>query len=103
MRVGKTTALLTGLAVHGALAGTTVDPAVLDACPGYSATNVKVQGGRLTASLKLAGKTCNVFGTDIGALALEVVYETSGFQGWWAKWYTDGVTACSESSPRQNN
>ncbi|KAJ6630222.1 glycoside hydrolase family 31 protein [Mycena sp. CBHHK59/15] len=80
MRAGGAVAvrvLLTGLAITGVLGGTTVDPAVLDACPGYTATNVNVYGGTLTASLKLAGKACNVFGTDIKTLALKVVYETS--------------------------
>jgi alpha-glucosidase len=72
--------LLGGLAIGRVLAGTTVDPAVLDACPGYTASNMKAEGGTLTASLKLAGKACNVFGTDISSLALKVVYET----GEWA-------------------
>ncbi|KAJ7118925.1 alpha-glucosidase [Mycena epipterygia] len=69
--------LLASFGIAHVLAGTTVDPAVLDACPGYTASNVKVQGGTLTASLKLAGKACNVFGTDIPSLSLEVVYETT--------------------------
>lgn len=53
-----------------------VDPALLDACPGYNATNVKVDGPTLTAKLILAGAPCNVFGNDIKALDLTVVYET---------------------------
>jgi alpha-glucosidase len=53
-----------------------VDPAVLDACPGYTATNVKVQRDGLTADLVLGGKPCNVFGNDIQKLSLSVVYET---------------------------
>ncbi|KAJ7253344.1 alpha-glucosidase [Mycena haematopus] len=69
--------LLSGLAISRVLAGTTVDPAVLDACPGYTASKVEVNGGTLTASLKLAGKACNVFGTDIPSLSLQVVYETA--------------------------
>ncbi|KAJ7494439.1 alpha-glucosidase [Mycena galericulata] len=73
----KNCLLLAGFAIGRVLGGTVVDPAVLDACPGYTATNVKVQGGTLTASLKLAGKACNVFGTDIPSLSLEVVYETT--------------------------
>jgi alpha-glucosidase len=56
--------------------GTTVDPKVLDSCPGYSATNVKNNGPRLTADLVLNGKGCNVFGADIQKLTLNVVYET---------------------------
>jgi alpha-glucosidase len=53
-----------------------VDPALLDACPGYNATNVNVDGPRLSANLVLAGKPCNVFGNDIKVLDLVVVYET---------------------------
>jgi alpha-glucosidase len=53
-----------------------VDPALLDACPGYNATNVKIDGPRLSANLVLAGKPCNVFGNDIKVLDLAVVYET---------------------------
>ncbi|KAJ7700869.1 alpha-glucosidase [Mycena rosella] len=69
--------LLSSITIGGVLGGTTVDPAVLDACPGYTASDVKVQGGTLTATLKLAGKACNVFGDDIASLSLEVVYETT--------------------------
>ncbi|KAJ7161454.1 alpha-glucosidase [Mycena crocata] len=68
--------LLVSFAIGRVFGGTTVDPSILDACPGYSASDVKVQGGTLTASLKLAGKACNVFGTDIPSLSLKVVYET---------------------------
>ncbi len=54
-----------------------VDPAKLDACPGYRATNVKTNGGQLTADLTLAGQACNVFGGDVPNLSLSVTYETS--------------------------
>ncbi len=57
-----------------------VDSAVLDACPGYKATDVKVLGPRLTAKLVLAGVPCNVFGNDTKTLDLAVTYET----GAWA-------------------
>lgn len=53
-----------------------VDPALLDACPGYNATSVKVDGPTLTAKLVLAGAPCHVFGSDIKVLDLTVVYET---------------------------
>jgi alpha-glucosidase len=53
-----------------------VDPAVLDACPGYTATNVEVRRDGLTADLVLGGKPCDVFGSDIQNLSLSVVYET---------------------------
>ncbi len=53
-----------------------VDPAVLDACPGYNTSSVSVDGPRLSAKLVLAGKPCNVFGNDVKVLDLNVVYET---------------------------
>ncbi|KAH9009114.1 alpha-glucosidase [Lactarius deliciosus] len=53
-----------------------VDPAELDACPGYKATDVKVAGPTLTAKLVLAGEPCNVFGNDTKTLDLAVTYET---------------------------
>ncbi|KAJ7592387.1 glycoside hydrolase family 31 protein [Mycena floridula] len=56
--------------------GAWVDPAVLDACPGYTATKVKTDARTLTADLVLAGKACDVFGSDIQNLSLQVVYET---------------------------
>ena len=67
---------LLGPATHVARAEE-VDPALLDACPGYNATNVKVDGPKLTAKLVLAGAPCKVFGNDIKVLDLTVVYETS--------------------------
>lgn len=66
---------LLGPATHFARAEE-VDPALLDACPGYNATNVKVDGPKLTAKLVLAGAPCKVFGNDIKVLDLTVVYET---------------------------
>ena len=48
----------------------------LDACPGYKATNVHTSSSTLTADLELAGKACNVYGSDIQKLSLSVVYET---------------------------
>lgn len=64
------------LALTLAARSTFVDSAVLDACPGYKATNVKTSGTGLTAELSLAGTACNVFGNDIQKLKLSVVYET---------------------------
>lgn len=63
------------LAVAPALA-MYVDPAKLDACAGYDASNVYSDGAKLTATLNVAGD-CGVFGEDISELALEVTYETS--------------------------
>ncbi|KAI9462524.1 glycoside hydrolase family 31 protein [Russula earlei] len=53
-----------------------VDPAALEACPGYNVTNINVEGATLTARLTLAGPPCNVFGNDLKDLDLAVVYET---------------------------
>jgi alpha-glucosidase len=74
---GIVTALLSLLGTAADVArAVDVDPALLDACPGYNATNVKVDGPRLSANLVLAGKPCDVFGNDIKVLDLAVVYET---------------------------
>lgn len=48
----------------------------LASCPGYKASNVKTTSSSLTADLSLAGKACNVYGTDLTDLTLSVVYET---------------------------
>lgn len=46
-------------------------------CPGYKATNVKTeQGSIVSADLTLAGAACNVYGTDLDNLVLQVEYET---------------------------
>ncbi|KAK0944934.1 hypothetical protein LTR29_003525 [Friedmanniomyces endolithicus] len=41
-------------------------------CPGYTASDVARTENGLTATLNLAGSACNVYGTDIETLALEV-------------------------------
>jgi alpha-glucosidase len=48
----------------------------LDACPGYTASNVKDNGATVTADLKLAGTACNVYGKDLTDLKLLVEYQT---------------------------
>jgi alpha-glucosidase len=45
-------------------------------CPGYSASNVKTSRTGLAADLTLAGPACNVYGTDIDLLSLQVEYQT---------------------------
>lgn len=65
------------LLAAGLVSANFTDPTVLDACPGYKASAVKTRGATLTADLTLAGTACNVFGTDIEKLKLEVTYETS--------------------------
>lgn len=56
------------------------DPEAVDAqtvCPGYTASNVVPNDYGFTASLVLAGKACNVYGTDIEALNLSVQYQSA--------------------------
>lgn len=65
--------------VHGAW----TDPAVLDACPGYNATNIKLSSTKLSANLVLAGTACNVYGNDTKTLKLEVEYETGELFVFW--------------------
>lgn len=67
---------LTLLGLLGVATAALVDSAVLNACPGYKATNIRDDGSTLTADLSLAGQACNVFGTDIEQLKLQVAYET---------------------------
>lgn len=55
---------------------TFVDPSILEACPGYAASNVKVRHDGLSADLVLGGTPCNVFGNDVKKLSLSVTYET---------------------------
>lgn len=67
--------LLASTAVYGA-----TGPVNLDACPGYKAAHVVVNGSVLSAELTLAGNACNVYGPDVEKLKLEVTYETSEFR-----------------------
>ena len=56
------------------------DPNAVDAqtvCPGYVGSNVLRTPYGLTATLKLAGPACNVYGTDIETLNLTVEYQSS--------------------------
>ena len=56
------------------------DPEAVDAqsvCPGYSAYNVVRTNSGLTATLKLAGTACNLYGTDIETLNLTVEYQSA--------------------------
>jgi hypothetical protein len=48
-------------------------------CPGYKASNVKMDPSTLTANLELAGPACNIFGDDLENLRLEVTYETGKY------------------------
>jgi hypothetical protein len=82
-----------------------VDPTVLDACPGYIATNVEVQRDGLTADLVLGGKPCNVFGIDLQKLSLSVVYETGmetcSFKGFLLihSPFCSGTHSCQDHRP----
>lgn len=56
------------------------DPDAVDAqsvCPGYAGSNVVRTESGLTATLELAGKACNVYGTDIPTLNLTVEYQSA--------------------------
>ncbi|KAI1380693.1 glycoside hydrolase family 31 protein [Hypoxylon crocopeplum] len=48
----------------------------LTSCPGYTASNVAETASGLTADLTLAGDACNVYGTDLQDLTLEVSYDS---------------------------
>ncbi|KAI1402580.1 glycoside hydrolase family 31 protein [Hypoxylon fuscum] len=48
----------------------------LTSCPGYTASNIVKTASGLTADLTLAGEGCNVYGTDLEDLTLEVSYDT---------------------------
>ncbi|KAF5371321.1 hypothetical protein D9758_004164 [Tetrapyrgos nigripes] len=65
-----------GALLSAQVSATWTDPSVLDACPGYTVSNVVTEGPTLNADLTLAGEGCNVFGTDIPQLSLSVTYET---------------------------
>ncbi|KAF2092442.1 alpha/beta-glucosidase agdC [Rhizodiscina lignyota] len=45
-------------------------------CPGYVASNVVHSKSGVTADLKLAGKACNAYGTDLTELKLKAEYQT---------------------------
>lgn len=56
------------------------DPEALDAqeeCPGYIASGVQKDEFGFSAHLKLAGKPCNVYGTDVEDLNLTVQYQSA--------------------------
>lgn len=48
----------------------------LTSCPGYTASNVVKTASGLSADLTLAGEACDVYGTDLTDLTLEVSYDT---------------------------
>lgn len=48
-----------------------------DACPGYKASQVQEDEHGLSAVLTLAGKPCNVYGTDVKVLNLKVEYQAA--------------------------
>lgn len=57
-----------------------LDPEAVDAqsvCPGYTALNVVRTPYGLTATLELAGKACNLYGTDVETLNLTVQYQSA--------------------------
>jgi alpha-glucosidase len=56
------------------------DPEAINAqtvCPGYKASQVERTEHGFTAALSLAGKPCNVYGTDVDYLSLTVEYQSA--------------------------
>ncbi|PTU24247.1 hypothetical protein P175DRAFT_0513260 [Aspergillus ochraceoroseus IBT 24754] len=54
------------------------DPQAINAqsvCPGYKASNVRHTSHGFSASLELAGDPCNVYGTDVDLLTLNVEFQ----------------------------
>ncbi|KAH7357582.1 glycosyl hydrolases family 31-domain-containing protein [Pyrenochaeta sp. MPI-SDFR-AT-0127] len=51
---------------------------VQDVCPGYKASNLEENERGLSATLTLAGEPCNVYGTDVQELTLNVEYQAKG-------------------------
>lgn len=47
-------------------------------CPGYKASDVKHTEHGMSASLHLAGKPCNAYGTDVEELTLSMEYQSTG-------------------------
>jgi hypothetical protein len=81
MMVHWKAALFAGLASAAAIFkrdGATTDS--LAQCPGYNASNVRVTSTGVTADLTLAGAACNVYGTDLPNLILQVTYQTGKSQ-----------------------
>jgi alpha-glucosidase len=57
-----------------------LDPDAIDpqsVCPGYRASNVKPTHYGITADLTIAGKACNVYGTDIDNLILTIEHQSN--------------------------
>lgn len=57
-----------------------LDPKAVNAqqvCPGYTASNVVKNDLGFSATLSLAGKPCNVYGTDVDVLSLNVSFQNA--------------------------
>lgn len=57
-----------------------LDPMAVDAqqvCPGYTASNVVKNDLGFSATLNLAGKPCNAYGTDVDVLTLNVTFQNA--------------------------
>jgi alpha-glucosidase len=56
------------------------DPEAVDAqsvCPGYTASDVVRSAHGFSAKLSLAGKPCNLYGTDVDTLGLTVQFQNA--------------------------
>jgi hypothetical protein len=78
-RIGLLASFAAAAAVTGVATRDYPSDDALAGCPGYKASNVKTNTNGLTASLTLAGPACNVYGTDLTDLMLEVTYENGMF------------------------
>lgn len=71
--------LLSSLGLASAASVLIPRAASVDSCPGYEAKNVRQNSHGFVAELTLAGKACNVYGTDLKDLKLEVTYDSGLF------------------------
>ena len=62
------------LALFGLMASSLA--AAQGACPGYRASNVQQTANGLSATLNLAGPACNIYGSDLRNLTLNVEYQS---------------------------
>lgn len=78
--------LLGSLGLASATSTPSPHPGDIDSlCPGYNARNVKENSHGFVADLSLAGKACNIYGTDLKGLRLEVTYDTSVLPSPWPR------------------
>jgi alpha-glucosidase len=81
--LGKLAAITAWLFGNVTAEALTAHETAISACPGYIASNLQTrQDGIIGADLRLAGKACNVYGTDVNDLRLQVEYQTGKCPMW---------------------